>query len=323
MQNKKKIVVLASNYGGKPDKNIIAIAYHLASHEEVQLVISTNHQGKQYWPRTITEQHSVVSRTSLSALMYMLMAHAILYTHSLSDAFPYAHRIPGFSLVCQAIKVFLQHGVIGLKKNLANGKTLSQYLLRLQPTFDYMVVSSSHEANLVAGLGINSDKIKVTGLPRFDLYKSIPRVSSDNRKVLIFLTWQAQKTGLGKLSYLIECLESHDEKIEYDVINHPMISKGSPAEISISDYSLLITDDSSLAWDFFYTYRDVIFFRPGEWLTHNEKLDSLIAHDSFGLNKLLAKHFINSEPTFKPSDVADWVDANNCERVAKLIHISR
>lgn len=322
MQSNRKVIVLGSNYGGKPDKNILAMTRYLSSHKELQLVVSTHDKNRHYWPLDIIEKCSVVSRSGLKALMYVLKAHTILYTHSLSDTFPYAHRIPGFSLVCRGIKIFLQHGVIGLKKNLANGKTLGHYLSTLQPTFDYMVVSSLHEAELVASLGINRNKIKVTGLPRFDMYNMIPKASKDDQKILIFLTWQAQEKGLEKLSFLMKSIELYDPALKYDVINHPMVSTDSSSDISISNYSLLITDDSSLAWDFFYTQRNVIFFRPEEWLTDNDKINSLIANDASSLSMLLTKHFNNTVPMLKPSEVADHVDSDNCARVAKLMQLS-
>ncbi len=321
MEMQPKTILLGSNYGNKPARNALELLQALSPYTHVKVVICSSKKGVSYWSQEAHEGYEVINRRSPRALAMLHKADAILYTHSLSDCFPFAHRIPGMRFFMRGKTVFLQHGVIGLKRHLANGRSLSQYLTSLNYTFDYMVVSSEREATAVAELGIPEHKIKPTGLARFDGYVSLAKVKPKFNRALIFLTWHSPRKHSEKIAEITQLLDSKAPTLPYDVVSHPMMAKHNQREIQISDYSLLITDDSSLAWDFFYTNRDVVFFKPSEWLFKNEVLNSLIAQDGESFIELVKMHQNSQLTRLPPSDVADSIDVNNCARILSLIDI--
>ena len=128
--------------------------------------------SQNYWPADLQSTLKFVNRNSIASISMLLKANVVFYTHSLSDIFRYAHKLPFIKQAIDGKLVFLQHGIIALKKTLSNGKSLGDYIGSLEPTFDLMVVSSRAEAVRVSELGIPQHKLAITGLPRFDQYQT-------------------------------------------------------------------------------------------------------------------------------------------------------
>ena len=313
------LVMLGSNYGGRPDPNLTFMADYLLE-QGYQVCIVANEPD--------VDDPVYLRRGSIRSAVCFLRAQTCLYTHSLSDVLPVAHklhvlkRILGFPQL-----IFLQHGVIGLKSRLADGSTMRAYIRSLEPTFDQMIVSSELERDTVAGFGVAKDKLNVTGLPRFDGYT---QNANESRDILIFFTWQAEGSLSAKLEEVLSSSAIgllHDQGYNVVVARHDMqrlkpdTQTISPATLSdaIRNCELLITDDSSAAWDVFYRGGEVIFYQPSlDWLRDDE---ALIHRRCADRDELLGnvQLLLAGKLPQDVQEVAKYKDADNCQRVAALI----
>ncbi|MBM9602680.1 bifunctional glycosyltransferase/CDP-glycerol:glycerophosphate glycerophosphotransferase [Desulfopila inferna] len=188
--------------------------------------------------------------------------------------------------------VFLQHGVSG-------NKTMTYYKKR-HPYFNMVVTSNEMEKNSFARIyGFEEKNIAVTGLARFDKLPLKP-AGKLIRKILVAPTWRkwlAKKEnirdslyykvwhGLLQSSLLINILEEKNIKLifqpHFNMMNYisdfgngsrkiELISPTSELlQQHIIDCDALITDYSSVMYDFFYQLKPVysIMFDLNEWNT--------------------------------------------------------
>ena len=187
--------------------------------------------------------------------------------------------------------VFLQHGV--------TKDDMSAWLKREGKDIYYLITSSEKEAEsfLTGNYQYNKNEIKITGMPRFD---KLSRQNMQKR-IVFMPTWRAELAGVidqqtGKFAYNPEFKESSffktinnflsDPKLEellertgyeFIFIPHPNLVQQkddffTSTNIKIRtenvDYShfiqtseVLITDYSSVAFDFAYNYKQVIYFQ--------------------------------------------------------------
>ena len=85
--------------------------------------------------------------------------------------------------------IFLQNGV--LKDD------ISQHLNRIIKNFDLLITSSKREFKSLLNLnyGYNKDNLALTGLPRFDQLKRIQKLIKKEKIILIFPTWRKYIKG--------------------------------------------------------------------------------------------------------------------------------
>ena len=206
--------------------------------------------------------------------------------------------------------------------------SVQQYIKRLSHTFDFMVVSADWEKQLVANMEVEEGKILATGLPRFDNYKK-EMIKTENR-VLIFLTWQSESEWMLKMSELVRCkalsrLESMGTQIEFiphDMQSAVQLDHWQPSSRPISEHvlrsKLLITDESSVAWDFFYAGKQVCFFNPStENLLEMDIIRERTVVDLEGLERWL-ESFINNQRSPAPK-FAKFSDTGNCQRLISAL----
>jgi CDP-glycerol glycerophosphotransferase (TagB/SpsB family) len=168
---------------------------------------------------------------------------------------------------------------------------------------DYITANNKYEKDLIIEtLGYSEDEILITGMPRHDnlLEKSIS--PQETNKVLFMPTWQR---GLQNLT-IPQFLESAFYKKIYDLLSdkdlikflkeeglylnvlmHPQFErftqylKSNTKEISflsmndveipnvIADSKFLITDFSSIAVDFLFQQKNIIFYQQNKYLFHH------------------------------------------------------
>lgn len=311
------IVIVGSNYGGRADPNAVAISRYLVEQGERVVVIGD----------CLPDSAALrVKRGSIQAARYFFLSKACFYTHSLSDIIPFGHVFAHLFHPTRFTKlIFMQHGVIGLKSVSSNGVSMQDYVRSLEKTFDFMLVSSKREKKLVAGFGIPEKKVSITGLPRFDNYK-VQRVVAPI--VLIFFTWQKsaelqkkmgevlENTGLRALQnagYQIVC-QHHDMQENLTDSDH---TSAIAFQTAIETCALLITDESSLAWDTFYRQQEVVFYKPdSEWLNSDAHLLDRVCRNSKELNLSLDRFLLSQKSDIV--DFAEFSDDQNCARVANL-----
>lgn len=212
----------------------------------------------------------------------MLQADYICTTHHPELLYPTNSTL--YTKKIRATKVFLQHGVLGTKnlKNI-NGNQLNDF------NVDLFITSSEREKEIVIrDLNFDNSQVKVTGLARFDELFN-PSIKTKNQ-ILIIPTWRdwlinrdrlqdseylARMNNLlnsEKLKYIanegnkiIFCLHPNMQPFIdlFDVPSHIISIKQGDINVQrlIQESKLMITDYSSVAFDFSFLNKPVLYYQ--------------------------------------------------------------
>ncbi|EIT86062.1 hypothetical protein A374_07071 [Fictibacillus macauensis ZFHKF-1] len=224
--------------------------------------------------------------------------------------------------------VFLQHGVLGLKKventfkvGTANGANL-------------FVVSSDFEKDIVVNyFGYEEENVIVTGLSRWDVLEDQSQ-QTKQKEIFLMPTWRnwleevddeqfVQSSYFHEYNKLISSpkltslLEQYDVKLNFYV--HPKfmpyvqsftstnerISVIQFGEVNVNELlmrsSLLITDYSSVAWETYYQKKPVLFFHfdvdqyeenQGAYMNLKDELFGEVAYESDDLVSRLEQYIV-------------------------------
>ena len=209
-------------------------------------------------------------------------AGVLLGTHDLENLLPYKPA-RGFFNYENTVKVFLQHGVLGRKR-------VEYHKKYYDLPFDLFIVSSEPEKYdvVMKKLGYDDEDVAITGLARFD---SLPR-GNKTKDILLMPTWRDwintdeafltskyfhNYNGLIHNERLIKILEDNDVQLNFyphyraqmyfnDEILNPsnnikFIQLGTrTVQELLIDHSLLITDYSSVSFDFTLMNKPVIYY---------------------------------------------------------------
>lgn len=212
-----------------------------------------------------------------------LLAERFIGSHHPSYLYP--TRADSFKRLLRARNVFLQHGVIAMKwMEQTYGKKAASF------NTDLFIVSSEREKEFIVNdLGYAPKEVAVTGLSRFDqLFDKTQEVK--HRQIFIMPTWRDWlHTGdqfLASTYYnawhalltdprFADIVAEHNLNIVFCL--HPNMQAyadhfaAAPVKILvqgeadvqklIKQSSLLITDYSSVAWDFSFLHKPVLFYQ--------------------------------------------------------------
>ncbi len=177
--------------------------------------------------------------------------------------------------------IFIQHGQIYFKESVM----FSGYMNHKK--FPYVLSSSEVESFIFKKYGWKDENILKSGLPRWDLLKD-NKLKQNEKSIFIMFTWRAttpkrfsNSLYLKSLNSLLNneelhrFLEENDVKIYFAThhalknnsninleISHPNIEIADTKKISyyIKNSSMLLTDLSSVAFDFMFQEKPVIFY---------------------------------------------------------------
>ncbi len=213
-------------------------------------------------------------------------------------------------------KIFLQHGVIGVSR-------VNHVLHKNRMNYDMFVVSSEFEKeHIIKEFGYSKEEVKITGLARWDNLKEVR-----DKKILLMPTWRSwikSEDELIESNYfktyidfindklLVDILEKHNIKMTFyphyqvqkvlsDVkISNPYVTVVKQGEQTVQElinsHSLLITDYSTVSFDFAYMYKPVIFYQfDYDEFYSNHYNEGPINHKK----DLFAPRAINKEELFK------------------------
>lgn len=197
----------------------------------------------------------------------------------------YPLRTSEFKNRVKGVKVFLQHGVMGTKNMVANyGKKATSGF-----NTDVFLVSSEFEKDMiVTDFGYNEKEVFATGLSRFDsLFKDDVLMK---RQLLIIPTWRDWITS-DEIFLESEYFERYQKLVNHPVLHelsekngfeiifclHPNMQKFtsyfkdapvrviSQGEVDvqrlIKESAIMITDYSSVAFDFSFLHKPVIYYQ--------------------------------------------------------------
>lgn len=284
----------------------------------------------------------------------MLHADYICTTHHPELIFPTNSAI--YTKKIKATRVFLQHGVLGVK-NLSNinGNQLKDF------NVDLFIASSEREKEIVVrDLKFDSKQVVVTGLARFDELFN-PKVNTKDQ-ILIIPTWRdwlinwerledseyleninqllnspSIKSIANKGNEVIFCLHPNMQPfIElFNVPNYITSIKQGDVNVQklIQESKLMITDYSSVAFDFSFLNKPVIYYQfdkhaflgnepshldienelPGTIVNNQHDLESL-------LNKTISNHYqIDKAVEIKANRFVKYHDQHNSERIFEAV----
>jgi len=293
---------------------------------------------------------NVIVFGSLKHIFFFLLSDTLIYSHAQSDV-GYIQIIKIFKRNCK--RVFLQHGIIAFKK-------IHSTYRKNHNEMDIFIVSSDFEKRVVLdNFSFNENVVEVTGLARHDRLSGI---SSPSQKSILYMpTWRdwafPQKNaeqyikGIEDLlnnRLLISLLELYETQFNFyihnkmlcylnvikineriNIINHT----NTTIQDLLKESSLLITDYSSVAWDFYYLGKPVLFYqfdqeeylsRKGSYVDFNRELfgevfyqcDSLIC----GVEKYIINNFTELPEYAEKRDLYfNYRDTCNCQRIFDTI----
>lgn len=270
---RKPIYIFAGFNGEYKIDNAYYLFKNARKHEEY----------KSYYICRVKFNEDVLIKNTVKSIIYIILAKKIYVSHSESDLLDYVWRFLHVDVI------FVQHGVISLKK-------LPEYESKKYHGF---VCSNYLEERILKQFYCVNDKnIIKSGLPRFDLLtreninKSISQ-SSNLNSILVMYTWRNfNDFSIDKYINHIENRLSSLSKTKYKIYVslHPMLSKvkvgrnfepyaleriefieQSRLSEMIMNTDILITDYSSVSWDYIYQGK-VIIFDQFDLAEYNEKI---------------------------------------------------
>jgi len=237
----------------------------------------------------LTGLKNIVDQYSIRHALLLHRAKVLLSTDTFHGlAFPYIF-FP--KILDRTHNVFLQHGVAGNKK-------LSFTKLH-RPYFNQVIVTNENEKRFfVQEHGFSEDEVSVTGIARFDNLCLNRRASSGKQSILVAPTWRmwlknkhnirASKyysnwNGVLSDSRLHELLDEYDTELifkpHFNMFHFVSEFNGLSSQIKIvsdanemlQNYIIetdaLLTDYSSIMYDYYYQHKPVIcfMFDRDEW----------------------------------------------------------
>jgi CDP-glycerol glycerophosphotransferase (TagB/SpsB family) len=349
---KKNIILIGGHEGKIYGDNSKALYEHLKE--------NYNSEYEVYWvinkDSSVKEQiETKIIRGSVKNYLYFLASLGLFYTHSASDVAPIIHRY----FKPKGTRVHLAHGVAGLKKTKYMGKSKQG----IEGMADLFVSVSDFEKNIkVKEFGIKASSIIVTGFPRFDnLYNSLIYNQKQENIIIFMPTWREWYKDLSKEEFIktdffqsIMNLLKNDEIIEilknnnyqlhlylhfyfHQFISTLDINNDCVKIVNINEdvqqlllkSQILITDYSSVCWDFFYLNKPTLFFQfdqeryeeeRGSYLDLNRELIGLKSNSLDQLIKDLNYTIQNQEKVVNEyndlkSKYFKYHDNHNCKRV--------
>ena len=284
----------------------------------------------------------VVDRGSVRHMILAACAARLVGTHHAEYLLPTAD--PRMLRAAPGVRVMLQHGVLGTK----NMTSTYGQGGRMQPP-DVFHVSSPREREIVVGdLGFAPEQVPVTGLPRFDrLLSPVPTPPSG---ILVIPTWRSRIGSFEQFeasefrarwqAFLqhprLRALMVDGERVSF--ILHPNMRKfaeGFDAEGTtvyvqgevavqdlLRDHAALVTDYSSVGFDFALLERPVFYFQfdrdeyfgqaashldldaelPGQILSDEDALAAAVVESRAGGFRMSAEHRERARRVFPAHD---------------------
>lgn len=293
----------------------------------------------------LINSENLLYRGSIKAYSRFLISKAIIFDTYDGDVAPGLQK-----RIKRVKKIFITHGMEGLKNvdYMFNKRFIEA---------DLMFAASEYEKNIKNKYGFYPN-VKVTGYPRFDKNGNVDK---EQRKIVILFTWRdyLTKSNLETSEYYTKILNvvKNPSLSEFCVknnitcyvkIHHRILKLISGLNIELpniitnqsfdfskilSESMVLITDYSSLAWDYIFHDKPVLFYqfdkeeyeiKQGVLYTDvkEENLGICVKNENEIVEELENMFSLTNEPKFKiPNKLKyyNFEDNNNTNRVVEEI----
>ncbi|WP_144511017.1 CDP-glycerol glycerophosphotransferase family protein [Bacillus sp. FJAT-22090] len=360
-KQKKRIVLVGGNLGEKYEDNASVFHRYLIEHYSEEMDIHWMYDPKTTYIKELCIPNAVALGSFRNYLLFFKADYSI---HGHSIAYDVAPSIDKYIFLNKrTMMIHISHGIECFKKILIQKEDIP-----LLARCNYFNCASQYEKNIkLHEWGIPEEKLLVTGMARFDRFGP-NRPSKEVKHILVMFTWREWLFELSEEEFLNsnyfrstleifqnkrmeELISSYD--LHLKVLLHPFmkkfehhfkemdISSGkvefySFDEISIGDEiieaDMLLTDYSSISWDFLYMNKPIIFFTfdqeeflkmRGSYLDLDKDLYGYKANTIEEVNEYMSHIIIYGNPVnpfYKnASDYIEFFDKNNCERLSMEI----
>lgn len=286
----------------------------------------------------------VVYKHSIKANWLALKAKVILVTHSIKgDIARYSiKKLKGSK------KIHLEHGVFGLKR------------ISSSKDYDLIVCSGEGDAEIKREIHQRDDLCIITGLPQHDTLLKQKNKPRREKSILLMLTWRdwiVKSNNIENSVYFqclsqfledpelhafltanditLNCIVHRNFHVHFDKFKktfHPLIkilSKESNIQENILKNDILITDYSSISWEFLLLDKKVIFYqfdqeeyleKQGSFLNFDSGLFGAITKNHKECLSLLIKAYQNPNDEiprreYFKSKFLPFSDMKNSERI--------
>lgn len=363
----RRIWLVGGNAGELYVDNARAIYEYVRSKKEIEefWVLNENSTIRDKIPGEI------LIKGSVDAYLHFMNAEVVMFSHSISaDIVPFLYVVPLLNKFhYKTLKVFLNHGTVGLKKRKALNAKTEKIVEKMVQSYDLNICDSKFEKDVKSKSWwkVLEKTTFVTGYPRYDkLYNANIR----EKEIFFMPTWRPwlknnvddiQKTeyfkniiNLLQNETLNKFLKIKDIKMSvyihqlmheyFDKFNDVKFEENinilpKDAEITkeIMKSNMLITDYSSIAYDYLYMDMPILFYQFDKD-EYEEKIGSYIDlnNDLFGevayttkecvekIVKIINNDFKHLEDISKKVEkikpkFLEYTDKSNSKRVYKLI----
>ncbi len=284
-------------------------------------------------------------------------SNCIVFSHFSEYLYPKIDRISGYKNIRKEFcEIFLQHGVIALKP-------FSRHMATKYNRYDKFCVSSQREKEIVVNkMKIKEKLVEVTGLSRWD---NLRMDNITKREIVLMPTWRDNLDTVNEEAFvrsnfykhwnailldtsLATALDENDIQMNIYVHNilgrfahlfhsseHIKILNGTDMQEVFQDHKLLITDYSSVCWDFMYLGKPVIYYpfdydhllklRKGEaYIDYEEELPGPVLKDHDALvssiiDSINNEFVFSEEYTAKLDKFLPHRDQSNSVRVVEMV----
>lgn len=355
-KNRSKVWVVGEKSYKAQDNGFYFFKYMRTHHPELPVYYIIEEDSNEL--KNVLPFGNVIYYKSPEHFKIMLQADYICTTHHPELIFPTNSVV--YTKKIKATRVFLQHGVLGTK-NLSNinGNQLKDF------NVDLFITSSEREKQIVVrDLKFDSSQVAVTGLARFDNLFN-PKVTTKNQ-ILIIPTWRDWLINREQIRYseylerinqllnspniksivddgneVIFCLHPNMQPF-IDLFNVPSyltsVKQGDvDVQKLIQESKLMITDYSSVAFDFSFLNKPVIYYQfdkdrflgkqPSHLDIENE-LPGMIVNNQQDLEKQIKKMIMNNyqidkKVEKKANQFIKYHDQYNSQRIFEAVQKSK
>jgi len=357
----KKIALVGGNLGEKYEDNAAVYHKYLLNNHKEQVTAYWMYDPKTSYAKNQKIENAVPLGSFKNYLLffqadYTFHGHSLLY-----DIVPSANKF--LFLNRKTVITHVSHGIEGFKKILIQKEDVP-----LLKRTDYFNCASQYEYELKLNKWkIPEKKLIITGFPRFDRYPP-NQPPKEVKNILMMMTWREwlfdltkeefidspyfkNTTGLLKHQGIQQLLTDHN--LHLNIALHPFMKKfenyftgltdnehgikfldfnQETIEYSIDHNDMLLTDITSVSWDFLYLNKPIIFYmfdqqeyleKRGTYLNldsdlYGYKADS-IDHVYEYLKKIIEEKITYNEWYPKASDYIDYFDQDNCKRLTQRV----